>query len=89
MSASENDGTFSEVVVPLVEAFRQYGRGRHDRFVRIVDELDCRVSRIGGSIAQRDLIALTRQAALARADLSRPAPDMGASTSEASVEAER
>ena len=88
-SASENDGTFNEVVVPLVEAFRHYGCGRHDRFVRLVDELECRVSRIGGSIAQRDLVTLTRQAAVVGADLSGPAPGTGASTAETSLEAER
>ncbi|MYB04470.1 MAG: tetratricopeptide repeat protein [Acidimicrobiaceae bacterium] len=61
--ASENDTTFAEVVAPLVEAFRSYGEGGSARFVRLVDGLGSAVSRIGGSIAQRDLIPLTRQAA--------------------------
>ena len=61
--ASENDITFSEVVNPLVEAFRSYGEGSCARFVRLVDRLGSSVSRIGGSIAQRDLITLTRRAA--------------------------
>ena len=67
--ASENDVTFARVVAPLVEAFRNYGRGRHDHFVPIVDELVGSISRIGGSIAQRDLIFLTRQAAVEGSDL--------------------
>ena len=67
--ASENDVTFTRVVEPLVEAFRSYGRGRHDHFAPIVDELGGSISRIGGSIAQRDLIFLTRQAAVEGSDL--------------------
>ena len=61
--ASENDTTFGGVVKPLVEAFRSYGEGDRDRFIQLVDQLGSCVSRIGGSIVQRDLIALTRQAA--------------------------
>ena len=60
---SENDTTFGEVVAPLVEAFCSYARGGYDRFVRLVDGLGPATRRIGGSIAQRDLITLTRQAA--------------------------
>ena len=63
--ASENDNTFSEVVAPLVEAFRSYGEGGCDHFVRLVDQLGPSIGRIGGSIAQRDVITLTRQAAAA------------------------
>ena len=63
--ASENDDTFSKVVTPLVEAFRSYGEGGRDHFVRLVDHLGPSIGRIGGSIAQRDLITLTRQAAVA------------------------
>ena len=63
--ASENDNVFSEVVAPLVEAFRSYGEGGCDRFVRLVDQLGPSISRIGGSIAQRDLITMTRRAAVA------------------------
>ena len=62
-TASENDRIFSEVVVPLVDAFRSFGAGDTDRFVRLVDGLGPATSRIGGSIAQRDLIALTRREA--------------------------
>ena len=60
---SENDGTFNEVVAPLVEAFRSYAAGSYGHFVRLVDRIGICTGRIGGSIAQRDLIALTRQAA--------------------------
>ena len=66
---SENDRTFIEVVAPLVEAFRGYARGDTDRFVRLVDGLGQATRRVGGSIAQRDLIALTRRRA---AEHSRP-----------------
>ena len=65
--ASENDGTFGEVVMPLVAAFRSYAGGRRDRFVPLVDELGSCTRRIGGSIVQRDLITLTRAAAGATA----------------------
>lgn len=64
---SENDTTFRDVVGPLVEAFRSYGAGNCDHFVRLVDQLGPSASRIGGSIAQRDLITLTRRAAQAPA----------------------
>ena len=67
--ASENDTTFSKVVAPLAEAFRGYARGDTDRFVRLVDGLGQATRRVGGSIAQRDLIALTRRRA---AEHSRP-----------------
>ena len=62
--ASENDSTFSEVVAPLVEAFCSYTDGGYNHFVRVVDHLGPSTSRIGGSIAQRDLITLTWQAAV-------------------------
>ena len=75
--ASENDRTFTEVVEPLVEAFCSFGRGRYDRFERIVEELEGRIGRIGGSIAQRDLVTLTRRAAAAGLDPSGPAPAAG------------
>ena len=68
--ASENDVTFREVVMPLVDAFGNYAAGEVERFVRLVDELGPSTSRIGGSIAQRDLITLTRRAAATGADPS-------------------
>ena len=60
---SENDGTFIEVVNPLVEALLSYGEGGYGHFVELVDRLGSCTTRIGGSIAQRDLIDLTRRAA--------------------------
>ena len=71
-----------DVVAPLAHAFRAYTAGDTDRFVGVVDGLGRSARWIGGSIAQRDLINLTRRAADAGADLSRPAPSTGASSAE-------
>lgn len=60
--ASENDATFDEVVIPLAEAFRSYAEGRCSDFARLADKVGPAAGRIGGSIAQRDLITLTAQA---------------------------
>ena len=60
---SENDRTFMDVVAPLAHAFRAYARGDTDRFGGMVDGLGRSARWIGGSIAQRDLITLTRRAA--------------------------
>ena len=65
--ASENDATFGDVVVPLVEAFQSYADGSYEHFVPLVRQLGPSTRRIGGSIAQRDLITLTRRAAVAAA----------------------
>jgi len=81
--ASENDRTFIDVVAPLANAFRAYAAGDTDRFVGVVDGLGRSARWIGGSIAQRDLITLTRRTAAAGANRSRPAPGTGASTAEA------
>ncbi len=62
VGASENDRLFTEVVVPLSDAFCAYAAGDADRFVSLVDGLGGSTRWIGGSIAQRDLIALTRHA---------------------------
>ncbi len=62
---SENDAVFNEAVSPLVEAFRSYGAGSYECFVALVDEVGASAARIGGSVAQRDLITLTRQVAVA------------------------
>ena len=61
---SENDRTFMDVVAPLAGAFRAYAAGDVDRFVGVVDSLGRSARWIGGSIAQRDLITLTRRAAV-------------------------
>ena len=65
--ASENDSTFSRVVAPLVAAFCGYAQGDYGRCVQIVNDLGPATRRIGGSIAQRDLITLTARAAAAAA----------------------
>ena len=65
--ASENDRTFSRVVEPLVEALCSYAHGDYDHCAQIVDALGAATRYIGGSIAQRDLITLTAQAAAAAA----------------------
>ena len=59
---SENDRIFSVVVVPLADAFRGYAAGDAVGFVAMVDALGSSIRRIGGSIAQRDLIDLTCRA---------------------------
>ena len=71
---SENDRTFIDVVAPLARAFRAKAAGDTDRFVAVVDGLGRSARWIGGSIAQRDLINLTRQTADAGANSSEPAP---------------
>lgn len=86
--ASENDQTFVDVVAPLAHAFRAYTGGDTDGFVGVVDGLGRSARWIGGSIAQRDLINLTRRAAAAGADLSTPASNTAASTAGTPLEAE-
>ena len=61
--SSENDRTFMDVVAPLARAFRAYAAGDTDGFAGVVDGLGQSARWIGGSIAQRDLISLTRQSA--------------------------
>ncbi|MCY4665158.1 MAG: hypothetical protein OXC00_10865, partial [Acidimicrobiaceae bacterium] len=62
-AGSENDETFERAVKPLARAVRNYAEGDRDRLSRVVDDLGADMRRIGGSIVQRDLIPLTRQAA--------------------------
>ncbi|MGA9279616.1 tetratricopeptide repeat protein [Ilumatobacter sp.] len=62
--ASENDEIFRDVVGPLVDALRRFGRGDRRGAADRIDALgDHRLRRIGGSIAQRDIITLTRHSA--------------------------
>ena len=79
-ATSENDRVFMDVVVPLAHAFRGYAAGDTDRFVGVVDGLGRSARWIGGSIAQRELITLTRRAAAGSSDLSGPASSAGART---------
>lgn len=62
---SENDRTFAEVVRPLVAAVAADGRGDRTEAVRLIDRVGDAHQRLGGSVAQRDLIRLTRLAAVA------------------------
>ncbi len=59
---SENDATFDQVVKPLAEALRSHFSGDTASLVRTVDGLGASLSRIGGSIVQRDLVTLTPRA---------------------------
>lgn len=68
---SENDMIFREVVAPLADAVGSYGRRDYDGFVRLVDSIGSSSRLIGGSIAQRDLIPLTRAVAEARSEAGR------------------
>jgi len=56
---SENDLIFSEIVGPLVKAI-QLGTAQPALAVTLLDGIADRAHRIGGSIAQREIIALTR-----------------------------
>ena len=57
---SENAATFAAVVRPLVEAVRNCDVDPQ-RSVEVFDQLNPQLHRIGGSIAQRDIIPLTRE----------------------------
>ena len=71
-AASENAQTFRSTVVPLVDAITAFGAGDRDGAAEIIDGAAAVTHRIGGSIAQRDVLRLT--AAAARI----PAPTPGA-----------
>ncbi len=58
---SENGDIFQSVVRPLVEAVRSSSTDRH-RALQLLNSIDENVHRIGGSVAQRDLITLTKSA---------------------------
>ena len=58
-NASENDRNFLEVVQPLVAAIRD-GESSPARSATVLSELARSTHRIGGSIAQRDIVDLTR-----------------------------
>ncbi len=60
---SENDGTFDRVVKPLAEALRRHFSGDAASLARTVDELGASISRVGGSVLQRNLVTLTRPTA--------------------------
>lgn len=58
---SENDEIFAAVVRPLVDALRATAGGDRDALGRTLDALGPATARIGGSIAQRDVLPLTRE----------------------------
>lgn len=58
---SENGETFRDVVVPLVEAIRM-SSDEPDEAAALLDSVAERSHRIGGSIAQRELLTMTRTA---------------------------
>jgi len=59
-TASENDRTFAEVLQPLVAAFRSITSDPDLAYQRFLS-LEPTVHRIGGSVAQRDLVLLTQR----------------------------
>lgn len=56
---NENADTFRTIVRPLAAAFTAYGQGRHRDVVATLEALGGSTRRIGGSVAQRDLIERT------------------------------
>ena len=58
-----NAAVLREVGRPLVEAFMSFGRGDHESCRSTIDVLVSETHRIGGSVAQRDVIVLTQRAA--------------------------
>jgi tetratricopeptide (TPR) repeat protein len=61
--ASENAQTFRTAVVPLVGAITAFGAGDRAVAAEIIDGAAAVTHRIGGSIAQRDVLRLTAAAA--------------------------
>ena len=59
--SSENDDIFRTVVTPLVAAI-QHREAAPSQTMRALDQLDAQLHRIGGSIAQRQIVNLTRTA---------------------------
>ena len=61
VGSSENDDIFRTVVTPLVAAIQQCEMAPGES-IRGLDLVDAQLHRVGGSIAQRDIINLTRTA---------------------------
>jgi len=68
---SENAHTFETVVRPLVWAIRSFADGSNEAAAEALLDAAADSARIGGSIAQRDVIELTRAAAKARTRTSK------------------
>ncbi len=62
-AASENAQTFRSVVVPLVDAITAFGADDRSGAAEMIDGVAAVTHRIGGSIAQRDVLRLTADAA--------------------------
>ncbi len=67
---SQNARIFDEVVRPLAVAVRDHRSGRHDRAAAAIAALAADTHRVGGSHAQRDLLARTGAASRRLADQS-------------------
>ncbi len=59
-SVAENDDTFRRIVAPLVDAIRTSSANPR-RAATLFESVDARLHRIGGSIAQRDIVTLTKE----------------------------
>ena len=74
---SENDETFDLVVRPLAAAIRSYREGRYRDAADGIDHLSAVAHRLGGSIVQRDVFAITASEAVLRGGHRRPAEEVG------------
>ena len=72
MQTAANDGSeiaaaYGEVAVPIAKAMAQYVKGAYGNTVDLLLHVRANLSRMGGSVAQRDLIEWTLTAAAIRA----------------------
>ena len=72
MQTAANDGSeiapaYGEVAVPIAKAIAQYVKGVYGNTVDLLLQVRANLSRMGGSVAQRDLIEWTLTAAAIRA----------------------
>ncbi len=68
---SQNAQTFETIVRPLVGAIRAFAVGADEAAAQALLGLAAQTRHIGGSIAQRDVVHLTRAAAQARSQISK------------------
>jgi len=73
MQTAANDGSeiapaYGEVAVPIAKAIAQYVKGVYGNTVDLLLQVRANLSRMGGSVAQRDLIEWTLTAAAIRAN---------------------
>jgi len=62
-AGSENAETMASVARPLAKAFGRFGAGEPQAFLDAVEALGDQCARMGGSVAQRDIIKLTARSA--------------------------